>query len=71
MFPFLKQHYCDSFTLFIASAANVVLGLPLSSAGRIFADRFGVQAEYGGAPVVADVPTRAGFQPGPLLGPAP
>jgi hypothetical protein len=67
----LKHNYCDSFTLLISSAANIVLGLPLSSGGWIFADRFGVQAEDGGASVLRDLSARAGFQPGPLLGPAP
>jgi hypothetical protein len=66
----LKQYYLDSFTMLIASLANIVLGLPLSSGRPLFVDKFGVQAEDGCPPALRDLSARVGFQPDPLFGPA-
>jgi hypothetical protein len=71
IFPFLEQIYCNPFRLFIASVANIALGLPLSSGGQIFAGRFGHQAEAGGAAVLRDFLARARFQQAPHLEAAP
>jgi hypothetical protein len=57
--------------MLIASIANIVLGLPLSSGRPLFADKFGVQAGDGCGPVLRDLSVRAGFQPDPLFGSAP
>jgi hypothetical protein len=49
--------------VFIASGANIVPGLPLSSGGRILAAIFEVEAKDGSASVLRDLPARAGLQP--------